>query len=113
MDCYCPSRLLANLVPLVDLPNHSLICSTPTTFGDAQSIQLQVRSRSLEYLHTQINTRTHTQPGIHTCMVHAACQQLLVTPHTQMLEMSPLVTHRDSLGGDSSRTHGINSSLGT
>jgi hypothetical protein len=49
-------------------------------------LQVQVSSQSLEYLpHTQVNARTHTQPGIRGARRMAP----LVTPHTICME-----THR-------------------
>jgi hypothetical protein len=67
MSCNCPSRLLVNLVLLVDLPSESpgrCAAHPPllATSGPSSCESVHTRS-SISYIH-EVNTRTHTQPEI-------------------------------------------------
>jgi hypothetical protein len=57
MNCYCPSRLLANLVVLVDLPNQSpgrSAAHPPLSASDAHSNISYYTQHTGEYLNSLI-----------------------------------------------------------
>jgi hypothetical protein len=99
----CMRRLSLLLVDLITAQPSGRSAAQPSdNFGDAQFIQLQVRSHSLKYLlRTQVNTMTHTQPGIRRSAP-------LATPHTNMHSITLLVTQSRAyffLGLNDPRNH--------